>query len=199
MISRAVGTGRVCALTFDDGPNGSTTSRLLDFLSVHGIHAVFCVVGRNILTPGGAELLRRMAAEGHLLASHSMNHVDMGNWSRSVIHADLSQTVTVVRQALRDESFAVPFFRAPFGSWGQTESVASELGMRSLAVVNTIDDWTTENPDALVNNLRTAMKPGELVLAHDGGGPREATVDAIIAVVTERLAEGWTFTLPAED
>jgi endo-1,4-beta-xylanase len=42
------------------------------------------------------------------------------------------------------------------------------------------------------------MKRGELVLAHDGGGDREATVDAVIAVVSERLAAGWRFTLPRE-
>jgi endo-1,4-beta-xylanase len=71
--------------------------------------------------------------------------------------------------------------------------------MRSLDVINVIDDWVTQDVPTLISKLRTAMRPGELVLAHDGGGDREGTVDAVIAVVTERLAEGWTFTLPSDD
>jgi endo-1,4-beta-xylanase len=90
----------------------------------------------------------------------------------------------------------VPYFRAPNGNWGETESVAGTLGMRSLAVVNTIDDWLTQDVPTLTENLRAAIRPGQLVLAHDGGGERAGTVDAVIAVVTELLSAGWTFTLP---
>ncbi len=45
-------------------------------------------------------------------------------------------------------------------------------------------------------NLRAAIRPGEVTLAHDGGGERCSTVRAVRRVVTEKLAEGWTFTLP---
>ena len=41
------------------------------------------------------------------------------------------------------------------------------------------------------------MKPGEVVLMHDGGGSRAGTVAAAKTVIQERLDEGWTFTLPA--
>ena len=47
-VSAARGSGDVSALTFDDGPNGATTSALLDFLGEQGIHATFCVIGQNI-------------------------------------------------------------------------------------------------------------------------------------------------------
>lgn len=197
MISQSQETGRVSALTFDDGPNGRTTSRLLDFLGAHQIRATFCLVGANIRAAGGRDLVRRMTLEGHVLANHSTNHSDMGGWSRAAIRADLRETLAIVREALGDEDFAVPFFRAPFGEWGHSESVAAEMGMQSLAVLNTINDWNTQDPHLLAKNLRLAMKPGEIVIAHDGGGDREGTVDAVIAVVTERLAEGWSFALPA--
>ena len=199
MISRSEGTGLVCALTFDDGPNGETTSRLLDFLGDHGIRAVFCVIGSSIREPDGGRLLRRMVAEGHLLANHSTGCADMGTWSRAAIRADLIANLAIIRDALGDPNALVPYFRAPNGNWGETESVAAALGMRSLAVINTIDDWRTQDLPTLIDDLRAAMQPGELVLAHDGGGDRERTVDAVVAVVTERLALGWRFTLPAID
>ena len=197
LVSAARGEGLVAALTFDDGPNGPTTERLLDFLAARRIRATFCVIGENILATGGAAVLRRTVAEGHLLCNHTTGHVDMGAWGREAIEADLRANLAIIRDALGDPDAPVPYFRAPNGSWGKTSSVAATLGMRSLAVVNTIEDWKTQDVPALIARLREAIRPGELVLAHDGGGEREGTVDAVIAVVRERLDQGWTFTLPS--
>jgi endo-1,4-beta-xylanase len=196
VISRSAGSGLVAALTFDDGPNGSTTARLLDFLRATGISAVFCVIGENVSAPGGVDLVRRMVAEGHVLCNHTTSYADMGGWSTDAIESDLRENLRIIRSAVGRDDHPVPYFRAPNGSWGRTSSVAARLGMRSLAVINTIDDWQTQDPATLVANLRLAIRPGELVLVHDGGGDRKATVDAVIAVVSERLAEGWRFTLP---
>jgi endo-1,4-beta-xylanase len=196
VITRCEGSGLVAALTFDDGPNGRTTARLLDFLAEERIAATFCVIGQNVLAPGGADLLRRMVAEGHLLCNHTTGHADMGEWTAAAIEEDLLENLRIIRIALGDDQYEFPYFRAPNGNWGATVDVAARLRMRPLAVINTIDDWRVQDVATLVTNLRTAMKPGELVLAHDGGGDREATVDAVIAVVTERLAEGWSFSLP---
>jgi endo-1,4-beta-xylanase len=68
--------------------------------------------------------------------------------------------------------------------------------MQPLAIGNGIDDWATQDVEVLTENLRAAMRPGELVLVHDGGGDRRGSIAAVRAVVTERLADGWTFTLP---
>ena len=196
LVITAAGTGLVAALTFDDGPNGPTTERLLDFLDANEIVATFCVVGESVLAPGGAGVVRRIAANGHVLCNHTLRHADMGDWAPDAIEADLRETLRIIREAVGDENYPVPYFRAPYGSWGQTSAVAATLGMSSLAVHNTIDDWRTQDVPTLIRNLRSAIRPGELVLAHDGGGNREGTVDAVIAVVTERRAAGWRFLLP---
>ena len=195
-VSTAQGTGNVAALTFDDGPNGDDTTTLLDFLKAKGIHAVFCVIGQNIEAPGGAELLRRIVAEGHTLCNHTTSYADVGSWTTEQIRADLVENLRIIREALGDPDAAVPFFRAPNGSWGATPAVAVSLGMQPLAVVNTISDWETQDQATLEANLRAAINPGEIVLAHDGGGDRSGTVAAVMTVVQERLDAGWTFTLP---
>jgi endo-1,4-beta-xylanase len=199
VITRSAGSGLVAALTFDDGPNGATTGRLLDFLRRVSIPAVFCLIGEHVLAPGGAHLVRRMADEGHVLCNHTTSHADMGDWERAEIETDLVRNGRIIRDALGDDGYPIPYFRAPNGNWGRTSEIAASLGMRSLAVTGTIDDWQTQNPQTLATNLRKAMKPGRLVLAHDGGGDREGTVDAVITVVSERLAEGWDFLLPEAD
>lgn len=131
-----------------------------------------------------------------MLCNHTTSFADMGDWGAEEIRADLVETLEIIRDALDDPEAPVPFFRAPNGSWGQTPEVAVELGMQPLAVVNTIADWEAQDEQILTEDLRGAMVPGELVLVHDGGGDRWGTIAAVEAVVTEKLADGWRFTLP---
>lgn len=195
-VHAAEGTGDVAAWTFDDGPNPGTTPALLDFLAEHEIKAVFCVIGQNIQADGGVAILRRIVADGHVLCNHSTGYADMGSWTAEQVRADLVANMGIIRDALGDPNQKIPFWRAPNGSWGVTPDVAVELGMQPLAVRNTIADWETQDVATLTANLRAAMVPGELVLAHDGGGDRSGTLAAVRTVVAERLADGWEFTFP---
>ena len=195
-VIHARGTGNVAALTFDDGPNGRDTIALLDFLKQHGLPAVFAVIGENIEAPGGAQVLRRIVDDGHVLCNHSTSFADMGGYSFDDAVADMTRNHEIITAAVGDVS--VPYFRAPNGSWGEhLADAALSLGMRPLGVVNTIGDWMTQDVPTLVTALRTAFVPGQLVLVHDGGGDRAGSIEAVRTVVSEKLSEGWTFTLPA--
>jgi len=196
--ARAVeGATNRAALTFDDGPNGAYTTELLDYLKAKDIQATFCVIGQNVQN-GGAALLQRIVAEGHVLCNHGTTYADMGSWTKAQVETDLKANLAIIRTALGDPQAKVPYFRAPNGTWGQTAEVAVALGMQPLGVVNTISDWDDSLTEAtLTQNLRTAMKDGEIVLVHDGGGNRAKSIAATKTVVDERLAAGWVFTLPA--
>ena len=198
-VFRAAGEGLTCALTFDDGPNGVDTLRLLDFLLARDIRAVFAVVGTSIEAPGGAEILRRIVDDGHVLCNHSVSHEDMADWDAAAVRQDLSRNLEIIRAAVGDidgSPLAVPYWRAPNGSWGITARVAATLGMAPLAVINAIGDWAEQDPLVLAERLRSTIVSGELVLVHDGGGDRSGTVAAVETVVDEMLAGGWAFTLP---
>ncbi|WP_418276082.1 endo-1,4-beta-xylanase [Isoptericola jiangsuensis] len=186
----------VAALTFDDGPNPGTTPALLDFLAENHLRATFCVIGQNVQADGGAEILRRIVADGHVLCNHSTGYADMGSATPEVAQADMVANLDVIRDALGDPDAKVPFWRAPNGSWGATPQVAVKLGMQPLAVTNTIADWETQDEATLTDNLRAALTDGELVLVHDGGGERAGSLAATRTVVTEALADGWEFTTP---
>ncbi|GAB3755259.1 hypothetical protein GCM10027591_04300 [Zhihengliuella somnathii] len=196
LIYQAQGAGHVAALTFDDGPNPGETDELLDFLAANHLRAVFCVIGQNIEAPGGAELLSRIVDEGHVLCNHTTGYADMGDWTDEQIRADLTENLRIIRETLGDPDAVVPYFRAPNGSWGGTPQVAADMGMQPLDVRNVIFDWETQDQAELEAALRAALVPGELVLAHDGGGDRSGTVAAVKNVVTEYLDAGWSFTLP---
>ena len=195
------GNPNVAALTFDDGPMyAADTTRLLDFLAENDVKAVFCVIGQNITAPGGAALLQRMVADGHTLCNHGTTYDGMGTWTPDQVEADLLANLDIIRDALGDPDAPVQYFRAPKGAWGQTEQVAADLGMQPLGLGNVISDWEDAvqgNLTQLETNLNTAIAPGAVVLVHVGGGSSRAnSVDATINVVTDRLADGWAFTLP---
>jgi len=196
-VLAAAGTGRAVALTVDDGPNGDDTMALLDVLGRHGVRATFCVVGRQVAAPGGAEVLRRTVAAGHLLAAHGMGYADLGAWEPERVRADLVATLAVIRHALGDPEAPVPWFRAANGSWGCSGRVAAELGLQPLGVTGTIDDWRTQHVPTLVANLRRAIRPGGILLVHDGGGERGGSVEALRTVLPQWLDDGWRFTAPA--
>jgi endo-1,4-beta-xylanase len=172
-LAAARGTGKVAALTFD-------------------------VIGQNITAPGGAEILRRIVTEGHTLCNHSTSYADMGSWSPTQVDQDLRANLATIREVLGDPAQKVPYFRAPNGSWGKTGEVAASLGMQPLGLGNVIFDWDGNDlsEETLASNLRAAIQPGAVALAHDGGGDRENTVDAVATVLPEKLAEGFTFSLP---
>ena len=194
-LATAEGEGDVVALTFDNGPNGADTEALLDLLAQHGIRAVFAVIGSQILAPGGAELLRRIVRDGHVLCNHSTDFDDMGELTVTQARERMRAASAIIAATVGPD-VPVPYFRAPNGSWGRTPEAAVAEGMQPLAVVNTIGDWETQDEAVLTERLRAAMRPGELVLVHDGGGDRSASVAAVRTVVTERRAAGWAFTLP---
>lgn len=197
-IAASRGTGNSVALTFDDGPKPGETTAVLDFLKDKGITATFCVIGQNIQAPGGAELLKRMVDEGHTLCNHGTTYADMGSWTQEQIEADLVENLRIIREAAGTPDLQVPYFRAPNGSWGVTGEVAAALGMQPLGLGNVIFDWDGNDLSeaTLTANLRAAFTPGAVVLAHVGGGDRTNTVKAVTTVVTEKLAQGWTFDLP---
>ena len=67
-------TGKLIAITFDDGP-GAYTAMLLDELAARDVKATFFVSGYR--AKGYPETLGRIVAEGHQLASHTQNHENL--------------------------------------------------------------------------------------------------------------------------
>lgn len=185
--------GRYVSLTFDDGPHPVHTPALLEVLDKHHVKAVFCLWGDHVMDH--PDLVRRIAHSRHVLCNHTMHHDDMGTWSADQIRADLQQTSAVIHDAA--PGVPIPYFRAPFGSWGLTPAVAADLGMQPLGWRLAIGDWDPPGTDELVRRLEEGVTPGAVVLLHDGGGDRSQTVEAVDRIIPTLRAEGWRFDLPA--
>jgi peptidoglycan-N-acetylglucosamine deacetylase len=192
IVDTARGSGAVVSLTFDDGPNPADTPRLLQVLRRHDVKAVFCLWGDFVVEH--PQLVRRIVAAGHTLCNHTLHHTDLTTLDPQRIRGDLAATSALIRQAV--PGARIPYFRAPYGSWGESPAIAADLGMQPLGWRLTISDWEPPGTDVLVQRLREGITPGAVVLLHDGGGDRSQTVEAVDRIIPELRAQGWRFTLP---
>lgn len=185
--------GRTVSFTFDDGPDPQNTPLLLKVLRRNHVRAVFCLWGDHVRQY--PELVRRIVAEGHILCNHSLHHDDLSTQTPEQIRADLVATSAAIRDAV--PWARIPYFRAPFGAWGESPSVAAGLGMQPLGWHLAITDWEPPGTDVLIDRILSGVTEGAVVLMHDGGGDRTQTVEAVNSVVPRMRADGWRFSLPA--
>ncbi|MDQ0844031.1 polysaccharide deacetylase family protein [Streptomyces sp. V1I6] len=185
--------GRSVALTFDDGPDPDDTPRLLQVLRKHHVKAVFCLWGDHVREH--PELVRAIVAGGHTLCNHSMHHDDLAGRTPEEIRADLERTDAEIRRAA--PGVRIPYFRAPYGSWGKSPEVAAALGMQPLGWRLAIGDWEPPGTDELVRRVLEGVTPGAVVLLHDGGGDRSQSVAAVDRIIPVLRADGWRFDNPA--
>ena len=184
--------GGVVTLSFDDGPHRDWTPQILDILRRRRVPAVFCVVGDMVdVHP---DLVARIAAEGHRLCDHTVDHPDLDGASPDQLAAQIGPTAERVA-ALTGERPVL--FRAPYGTFTDAAVAhANSLGLRALGWAVDTDDYAGPAPTTMVADLVASVEPGAVILFHDGGGDRQATVDALPYVITALRREGYRFVVP---
>jgi peptidoglycan-N-acetylglucosamine deacetylase len=154
-------------LTFDDGPLPATTLPALDSLAKENVRATFFLIGRN--AKANPEVVRRIAASGHSIANHTMNHpwtLRQRSFENGV--REISDGEDAIQQALGGK--ISPFFRFP--GFADTPELLSELSRRNTAVWGAdiwASDWNLMSPDQqlhlVMGRLRRERKG--IFLFHD--------------------------------
>ncbi len=186
--------GPVVALSFDDGPDPTFTPQVLQILANAGVKATFCVIGRDVRR--FPDLLRTIAQQGHAICNHTDSHPRLNRLTPNQVEAQLAP----VSQLIRDTVGVAPaFVRAPYGDLnGDTVAVAHKLGLRVLGWSVDPSDYLKPPADRLAARVVGAVKPGSVVLMHDGGEgqDRSQTVAALPAIIERLRAQGYTFVVP---
>jgi peptidoglycan/xylan/chitin deacetylase (PgdA/CDA1 family) len=182
-------------LTFDDGPNGAYTPQILDLLARYNAQATFFVLGEQALS--FPELIRAEAAAGHYVANHGFAHHDFGSMSRTELNREIQKTERLLREIAGD-LFAwdgdVHFLRPPYGLTNEdTMEHAAESGY--VVVIWDVDsqDWQLPGTAQIVSAVLDHVRPGDIVLMHDGGGDRTQTILALEIILRELSGQGYTF------
>jgi peptidoglycan-N-acetylglucosamine deacetylase len=188
---------RTVALTFDDGP-GRSTPAVLDILQQAQIQATFFVVGKKVAAE--PEMLRRVLAEGHVLGNHTWSHTmprAASGWNRTRLASEIERT----RRAVVDAAGLKPcLFRPPGGIVKGAGKVSRDAGLSMILWSIDTRDWadppTGDKNFATVIRKRAAAGLSEehpVILLHDGGGDRAATVAALPGIIEDYRAHGYRF------
>jgi peptidoglycan/xylan/chitin deacetylase (PgdA/CDA1 family) len=176
---------RAVALTFDDGP-GPATAAILSELERERAPATFFVVGEHVA--GHEGLLRRMLADGDVIGDHSFSHADLAQ-DAVLARTEIDRTKLAIERAT---GYVPCLFRAPFGDVSPT--LVHEAAAAGLVTVQwDVDprDWSLPPPDRITATVRAQTRDGSIVLMHDGGGPRQPTVEALPGVIQSLRQRGF--------
>lgn len=192
-LNRVQGGGKQIALTFDDGPNGPHTLRLLEVLAKHGVKATFFMIGRYVRQK--PELAREVAKAGHVVGNHTFTHPLLIFKSEAEIRRELTECEQALADVVGEHS---RLFRPPFG--GRRPAVfrlARELGLEPVMWNVTGYDWDAPSVEHIERKAGRA-KAGGVVLLHDGGhlemgADRSKTVEAVDRLIKRYKAEGYEF------
>ncbi len=168
------------ALTFDDGPWPHSTEQILTILTRRQAPATFFVVGRQV--QHYPELVRREVAAGMAIGNHSWSHPQpFDRLPAARIHDEIARG----RRTLQPLGIHPVGLRPPGGATSPAVAAAAkEFGDRTVLWSVDPADWQPSvTPQQLVQRVLAAARPGAIVLLHDGGGNRSATVAALPAII----------------
>lgn len=177
------------ALTVDDGPAHTYTQQILAVLADNGVKATFSQIGIEVRQ--FPTLAREVVAEGHAVCNHSLTHPEpFASLDPKVLESEILGGL----EAIYEVTGAMPsVFRSPGGDW--SEVVFEQLARVGEAPVDwNVDtkDWTLPGSGYISSRVARAQ-PGDIVICHDGGGPREETVAALRVALPALKSRGISF------
>ncbi|MDI3316350.1 MAG: polysaccharide deacetylase family protein [Bacillota bacterium] len=179
-------TRRVAGLTFDISWGSKVAPLVLDVLQQHHVHATFFLSG--FWARQHPDLVRRMVAEGHEIASHGDEHVDLDRLSREQVRENLLTAQRDIRSVV---DVRPRFLRPPNGAYsGMVVETAHQLGYET--VIWSVDslDWKRPGPEAIVRRVTSLVFPGAILLFHASDSAPDTPV-ALPAVLATLKARGY--------
>ena len=199
-------TEKKMVLTFDDGPHPVYTRQILDILDRYKVVANFFIVG--IEAEKNIPLVKRIYNSGHEISNHTFTHPNMATVSKQRAYLEMDATKLLI-EAITGRSTIM--FRAPFNADSRPETmeelvpVALSREKNYLTIGENIDplDWQIDedknfNGDSIFNRVVRMKDRGNIILLHDAGGDRSATVNALPKIIEYFHKEGYKFTTVAD-
>ncbi len=200
------------ALTFDDGPDPVWTPKILDVLQQYHAPGTFMIIGEEAMNNVG--LVKREVADGEEIANHTFTHPNIAEITPRQLTLELNGTERLFAAELGIHTL---FFRPPYSIDQEPDTNGEaapafriqQMGYTIIGDKIDTDDWI-EHPrktpqeitDSVLEQIQ-AMKTlpwmrGSIILMHDGGGDRSATVAALPTLITTLRAKGYKLVLVSD-
>ncbi len=197
MLTRFETPRREVWLTIDDGPDPTHTPRLLDLLDAHQARATFFVIGERVTRH--PDLVREIIRRGHTVGHHTQTHPTRAFWCAppSRVRTEIDAALAALRQV----DVTPVWFRPPVGIKGPfLKRILTQRGL--ICAGWTIRSFDSVNPDPkdIVTKVMKQVRPGVIILMHEGQGVHPQTGTEGIAQLLNRLRdERYTCILPRLD
>lgn len=188
------------ALTLDDGPDPEVTPQVLDLLAQRQARASFFCIGRHAARH--PELIRRMVDEGHRVENHTLNHRPYFSLLGS---KGQEREIVGAQKTLQRLSGRAPrWFRAPAGIQNPLLGpILHRLGLHLVSWTRRGFDAVEKNPRRIVQRLGQPLRSGDILVLHDGFGPKDQQGRAVILrslpMLLDRLEAHGLRALPLPD
>ncbi len=185
----ALPSGKLVALTFDDGPHPTHTNAILDVLEKYNVKATFFDLGS--LVERYPDVVRREDALGCEIGSHSYDHKNFNKLSAAQIAADIEACAAAFQKSLGKEPAS---FRPPYGNCNANVKNQIPLPIY-LWSVDTLD-WKNRNADAIMEIVKAEGDlDGKVILMH---GIYASSAEATARMVPYLLEQGYELVTVSE-
>lgn len=179
------------ALTFDDGPSGTITRRLLEGLSARQVRATFFLCGYRL--EQYPEIAPLIASGGHEIGLHGYSHDSMKEMSRATLIQELEQTAALIQA---QTGITPTLLRPPGGCCSETvRAVARERGLSIILWTVDPRDWACHDAKELTRRIVSEAGDGDIILLHDMWNE---SVDGALAAIDRLQAQGYKFVTVSE-
>ena len=149
------------ALTFDDGPAKGSTDTILDVLEQYHAKATFFIQGQSV--SGNPDALKRMISLGCELGNHTWDHKKLTKLSAKERAEEYSKAANAIKEA--SGGYEPTVFRPPYGT--SDKEIKQEIDIPIIIWSLDSLDWESKNPSAIINEIRSNIKGGDIILLHD--------------------------------
>ncbi len=192
---------KTVVLTFDDGPSAEYTGKILDILKAENVPATFFVIGLN--AERNLDVLKRIYDEGYEIGNHTFTHPNIAEVSTERAALELNATQRIIECVT---GHSTVLFRPPYNADSEPETMEEVLPValakqhNYYTVGESIDpcDWQENiSADTILARTIAEERNGTMILLHDAGGDRTATLEALPRIIRYFKSKGYTFTTVA--
>ncbi len=176
---------REVAVGFDDGP-WPDTPEFVTMLERNHVRATFFMIGRQVDGAYRKTMLRELR-DGDVLGDHTFTHPDLTQSPE--VRNQLLRTIAVIRA---QTGYTPCIFRPPYGAYNAAVvRTAHSLGLATVLWNVDPSDWALPGTAAIVQRVLAQVRPGSIIISHDGGGPRGQTLAAYPQIFAALRARGY--------
>lgn len=176
------------ALTFDDGPDGKVTGKILDTLQKYDAKATFFVIGRQVKKDASA--VKRAVSLGCEIGNHTWEHRNLTKSSSKETKRTLQRTITAVKKYA---GYDIRLVRPTYGE--VNKRVKNNVNAPMIAWYVDTEDWKTGNSKKIQKEIYGKVKDGDIILMHD---IYPATADAVKKIIPYLKKQGYELVTVSE-